>query len=426
MASYSIRPFPFQRFSVDRLIHAHSHEIYPLNAPALIFVLIICAADPRPEFELKVIVGQPLIGSPTSVKADGTVTIADDKVTAVGDWYSLRRIGTVMPPWPKSAHVEFNNGDRVRGTIAGADGDALQLTLSLPGTPDQLLRFPLSSLRAIWFRNREDDSDPAWLAAPRKRDAFLSRNGDLTFGAFSGIDAGKSQLRYEVDGKARELSLSKLTAIGFNPDLARSRRPKGPFYRLILADGTRLSAVSIAFDGHVWTAETLFKESIKIPADRLISADVEQGKTVYLSALKPTKYEYRSFDGEDYSWIADRSVAGQVMRFKTADGESTFDRGVGLHAQCTITYALAGKFRRLETLAGLDARSGVRGDAELAISLDGKAVKLPKGGRLTQPGGPLGVHIDVTGAKEMTIAVRKGNGGIVQDHINLAEAILVP
>jgi NPCBM/NEW2 domain len=426
MATYSIRPFPLQRFSVDRLIHAHSHEIHPLNAPALIFVLIVCAADPRPEFELKAIGGEPLTGSLTSVKPDGTVTLADDKVTAVGDWYSLRRVGTVLPPWPKSAHAEFNNGDRVRGTIAGADGDSLRLTLSFPGTPDQLLRFPLSSLRAVWFRNRADDNDPAWLAAPRKRDAILSRNGDLTFGAFSGIDAGKSQLRYEVDGKARELSLSKLTAIGFNPDLARSRRPKGPFYRVILADGTRLSVVSIAFDGRAWSAETLFKESIKIPADRLISANVEQGKAVYLSYLKPTKYEYRSFDGEDYSWTADRNVAGQVIRLKTADGESTFDRGLGLHAECTITYALGGKFRRFETLAGLDARSGLRGDAELAISVDGKSVELPKGGRLTQPGGPLAVRIDVTGAKEMTIAVRKGNGAIVQDHINLADAILVP
>jgi hypothetical protein len=397
-----------------------------LHAPALIFVLIACAADPRPEFELKVIGGEPLTGILTVVKADGTVTLVDDKVTAAGDWYSLRRIGTVLPHWPKGAHAEFNNGDRVRGTVAGADGDALRLTLSWPGAPDQVLRFPLSSLRAVWFRSRADETDPTWLAAPRKRDAILSRNGDLTFGAFTGIDTAKSQLRYEVDGKAREMSLSKLAAIGFNPDLARVRRPKGPFYRLTLADGTRLSAASIAFDGRVWVAETLFMESIKVPADRLISVDVEQGKAVDLSSLKPTKYEYRSFDGEDHSWIADRSVAGQVMRLKTADGESTFDRGIGLHAECTTSYALAGKYRRFESLAGLDARSGLRGDAELAISLDGKSVEMPKGGRLTQSGGPLAIHIDVTGAKELTIAIRKGNGGIIQDHIDLAEAILVP
>ncbi|HKA07597.1 MAG TPA: NPCBM/NEW2 domain-containing protein [Gemmataceae bacterium] len=397
-----------------------------MQAPALILVLIVCAADPRPEFELKAIGGDPVTGILTIVKADGTVALAGDKVTAAGDWYSLRRVGTVLPHWPKGAHAEFNNGDRVRGTVAGADGDNLRLNFSGPGAVDQLIQFPLSSLRAVWFRNRADETDPAWLAAPRKRDAILSRNSDMTLGAFISIDGGKSQLRFDVDGKAREMSLSKLAAIGFNPDLARIRRPKGPYYRLTLADGTRLSAASIAFDGRVWTAETLFKESIKIPADRLISVDMEQGKAVYLSSLKPTKYEYRSFDGEDQLWIADRSVAGQAIRLKTTDGESTFDRGIGLHAECAIHYALGGKYRKFEALAGLDARSGLRGDAELGISVDGKSVELQKGGRLTHSGGPLTIHIDVTGAKELTIAVRKGNGGIVQDHIDLAEAILVP
>jgi NPCBM/NEW2 domain len=366
-----------------------------------------------------------MTGIVSVVKSDGTVTLANDKVAAAGDWYSLRRIDTALPPFPKGAHAEFNNGDRVRGTVAGADGDVVRLNLSWPGTPDQVLRFPLSSLRAVWFRSRPDENDPPWLSAPRKRDAILSRNGDLTFGAFTGIDASKSQLRYEVDGKAREMSLSKLAAVGFNPDLARVRRPKGPYFRLTLVDGTRLSAVSIAFDGHVWTAETLFKESIKVPADRLISIDVDQGKAVYLSSQKPAKYEYRSFDGEDHSWMADRSVAGQVMRLKTPDGESTFDRGIGLHAECTISYTLGGKYRRFESLAGLDARSGLRGDAELAISVDGKTIELPKSGRLTQSG-PLAIQVDVTGAKELTITVRKGNGGIVQDHVDLAEARLIP
>jgi len=335
-------------------------------------------------------------------------------------------MGSVLPPWPKGAHAEFNNGDRVRGAVAGADGDNIRLALSWPGVPDQVLRFPLSSLRAVWLRGRADEIDATWLSSPRKRDAFVSRNGDLILGAFTGIDVGKTQLRYEVDGKAREMSLSKLTAIGFNPDLARVRRPKGLYYRLTLADGTRLSAASIAFDGTVWAAETLFKESIKIPAEQMVSVDVEQGKAAYLSALRPAKYEYRSFDGEEYSWVVDRSAAGQVMRLKIPDGESTFDRGVGLHAECVISYSLSGKYRRFEALAGLDARSGLRGDVDLSMSVDGKPIELPKAGRLTPSAEPLAIRIDVTGAKEMTISLRKGKGGIVQDHVNLAEAILVP
>src|SRR5205823_1367578 len=114
------------------------------------------------------------------------------------------------------------------------------------------------------------------------------------------------------------------------------------------------------------------------------------------------------------------------MRLKTPHGESTFDRGVGLHAACTITYALGGKYRRFETLAGLDARSGLRGDAVLVVMIDGKERSLPADGRLAAAEPPIAVELDVTGAKELTIAVRRGSGGNVQDHVNLAEARLVP
>jgi hypothetical protein len=396
-----------------------------MHSATLIFVLIACA-DSAATLEVRTISGGPLAVALEGVAADGSVTLADGKRIAGAEWYSLRRTPGVLPAWPRDAHAEFNNGDRVRGSVAGADGDALRLTVAWPGTPDQVLRFPLSSLRALWLRTRPDDAEPAWLTLARKRDVIQSRNGDLALGTFTGIDVAKSQLRLQVDGKDRELPLSKVAAVGFNPDLARARRPKGPFYRLTLADGTRLSAASVTFDGRSWTAETLFKESIKVPADRLVSVDLEQGKTAYLSGLRPAKYQYQSFDGEDFPWAADRCVTGQVMRLKTPDGESTFDRGVGLHAECTVTYTLGGKFRRLEALAGLDARSGVRGDAILAILVDGKSIELPRAGRLTHSGGPLPIQIDLTGAKDLTIAVRKGNGGIVQDHVNLAEARLVP
>ena len=87
---------------------------------------------------------------------------------------------------------------------------------------------------------------------------------------------------------------------------------------------------------------------------------------------------------------------------------------------------LDGRFRRFETLAGLDARTGTRGDALLAISVDGKEVELPGGGRLTNSGAPLPLKIDVSGAKELKIVVREGNGGIVQDQVNLADARLIP
>jgi hypothetical protein len=111
---------------------------------------------------------------------------------------------------------------------------------------------------------------------------------------------------------------------------------------------------------------------------------------------------------------------------KTPGGESTFDRGLGLHADCTVTYTLGGKYRRFEALAGLDAHSGIRGDTTLVVLVDGTERNLPGGGHLTPAGAAIAVEVDVTGAKELTIKVARGTGGHVQDHVNLAEARLVP
>jgi NPCBM/NEW2 domain len=397
-----------------------------MSITAFVLLAVVCAADPVTQLEIRVYEGEPVRGSFETMGAGGTLTFADGKAISGGDWYGMRRATGVLPPWPREPHVELTNGDRIRGVIASADGDSLRLTVAWPGVPDQILQFPISSVRVAWLRSGPPDAEPAWLSEPRKRDVILSRNGDLSLGALTAMDVSKSQVRFQADGKDRELPLSKVSAIAFNTDLARIRRPKGPYYRLVLTDGTRLSVTALTFDQHLWTAQTLFKESIKIPADRIVAINVEQGKAVYLSDLKPARYQYQSFDGEDRSWVADRNANGQAMRLKTAEGESTYDRGIGLHAECSITYALGGKFRRFESLAGLDAQSGLRGDAILEITVDGKAIELPGGGRLTQSVGPITLMVDVTGAKQLTIAVRPGSGGIVQDHVNLADARLIP
>src|SRR5262249_4265462 len=289
----------------------------------------------------------------------------------------------------------------------------------------QTLRFPLSALRMAWLSNC-DDQEPKWLAGARKRDVIQSREGDVSLGAISAIDAARNVVRFQADGRDQQLELNKLAAIGFNTDLARVRRPKAAYYRLTLADGTRLSVQSLASDSRSWTAESLFKETVRIPFDYLVAADVEQGKVVWLSDLKPAKYQYQSFDDEEFALAADRCVTGRPIRLKLSNGESTYNRGIGLHAESTVTYRLDEKYRRFEALAGLDARSGARGDCMLSILVDGKERELTGRGRITLASGPIAVQIDVAGVKELTIVVRRGNGGHVQDHVNLADARLVP
>ena len=176
-----------------------------------------------------------------TVAADGSLTVGDKAVPA-GEWYSVRRAGRPLPPWPRAPHAELTGGDRVAGTVVGGRRRRPPASAgSWRRAGASSFASPCPSLRAVWLTTRPaDDPDPAWLAAPRKRDLFLARNGDSAAGALTAIDAARNAVRYQADGKDRRLELSKLAAIAFNTDLARVRRPKGPYYRLTLADGTRL------------------------------------------------------------------------------------------------------------------------------------------------------------------------------------------
>lgn len=395
-----------------------------MNLPTIV-CLLACGNMPVSAMEIRTLEGDPVVGELKSVASDGSITLTDGRKIKAGDWYSVRN--GLLPPWPRSPHVELTNDDRIAGAVIDADGDTLHLRPAIAGEPSQSIRLPLSALRAVWFNHRPTDfRDPVWLGTPRKRDVIQARSGDIVSGAMTGIDAAKNVLRYQSDGKDHQLELMKVFAVGFNTDLARARRPKGPYYRMTLKNGSRLSVTTITFDGEKWSALTPFKETIRMPADQLASVDVEQGKIVYLSDVKPSKYQYQPFDGEEYSWVADRAVTGRPLVLKTPAGASYFDRGVGLHAECSATYSLDSKYRRFEAIVGVDALSGVRGDSILVVLVDGKEQPLPRGGRLTYALGPLALRIDISGAKELTIVLRRQSGGYVQDHVDLAEARLVP
>ncbi|MBO0696989.1 MAG: hypothetical protein J2P46_01215, partial [Zavarzinella sp.] len=220
--------------------------------PAFASLIFVSGAGPT-DFEIRTTADAPQAAEIQAVGADGAINLASGKTVPAGQWYSLRRSPGILPAWPRGPHVELGIGDKVAGTVASADGDAIRLQVSFPGRPAQPLRFPLSAVRVAWLTSRPESDDPDWLAGPRKRDVIRSRDGDVARGALTGIDAAHNMLRYNADGKDHALDLSKVAAVAFNTDLARVRRPKGPYYRLTLADGTRLSATTVTFDGNSWS-----------------------------------------------------------------------------------------------------------------------------------------------------------------------------
>jgi hypothetical protein len=401
----------------------------------LLAALLATAAAPQPDArgspEAGFVAVSPAderpVGRLLRLSADGAAELA----TATGpvvvrDVISLRRTDVPLPPLPRGPALITTTGDRIPGRLRGGDEKAVQFE---PAAPLGELEVPASAVAAVWLTRPPADTptDPArypWLADARNRDVLLFRNGDTLRGTLEGFVSNPPAVRVRADGEPRSLPLAGLAAVAFNPAVARTRKPTGPYARLVLRDGTRLDVTGPTADGKTLRGTTLFGRLLEIPLAGLVGLDVYQGKAVYLSDLKPTKAEQAGFLGVPWPWAADRTVRGAPLRLATPLGNQAFDRGLGTHPRTVLTYDLGGKYRRFESLVGLDPVTGRRGRAEVRVLVDGAEQPLPRLKDLAS-GEAMPVRLDVSGARELTLVIDFGPAGGVQADVNWADARLI-
>ena len=387
-------------------------------------------APHAPTFATTSASGEPLRGQVTKLQSDWSITLTGEKpgTVAGGDLISLRRAGAKLPAFPAGPHLVFANGDRLAGEVLAIEKERVQFKARL-GTGSnadvvQELSIPLPAVAAIWFQAPTHEGMSGigrqWLSERRRRDIILLNNGDTRTGNIIGFKSIKDPFQFEDSGKKASVELGNVVAVGLNTDLARTFRPKGQYGRLVLTNGDRLALSSASADEQLLTGRTLFGSEVRIPWRQIVSLEIRQGKAVYLSDSKPKAYEFTPFLGEHFDYQMDRSVAGGDLRL----AGSTYDKGIGLHSQCRLTFSLGGAYRRFESLVGLNDDLGKRGSVRIQVHVDGNA-KLQDQRELTAAAGPRSINVDVTGGKELTLIVEFGNGGPVQDHVDWAETRLV-
>lgn len=359
--------------------------------------------------------------------ADPPATVPPD------DLVSLVRADRPRPSLPGSPQLILANGDRISGTLSGGDDRAVAVTPMVGSAKaDANWRVPLAQVRVLWLDSppTATPADPArypWLDPGRKKDVVLLRNGDVLSGDIERFaEDGKSLTWKPAGGKGpTTVDLTRTAAVAFNPTLVSARKPKGTFARLVTARGARLTVTAAEGDADRLRGTTAFGAKFDLPLADVIALDVVQGKSVALSGLTPKRAETVGYGDLTWPWTADRTVKGEPIRLLTARGEETFDKGLGTHPHTTLTYALGGKYRRFEATVGLDAATGRRGAAAVRILVDGKERSVPGLPQVTAAGGCVGVVVDVTGAKELTLVVDFGPAGDVEADVDWADARLV-
>ncbi len=403
---------------------------------AAALALCLCALPARaddmpPVFVVHTADGKSVEGSLRELGPDWSVHVGDASVEG-GDVLTVRRAGRPLPPPSAEAQLLLAGGDCVPVVKDLKEGPRLlgdRVHFKCPclaGGEDSSV--PLSAVSAVWYGGTAGEQ-PERLRRrltheTRKRDVVLLKNGDVLEGVLTALDA--AGVTIEVDRRPVTVDLNRTAAVALSSDLTEAPKPQGVYARMVLdapgdpIDGARLSLASARCDGKTLIGTTLFGAAFSVPLAKVAALDLIGGKAIYLSELKPSRYEYFPYLDERWDWSRDADVTGLDLRL----AGSTYDRGVGLHSHSRLTYVVPKDCRTFEALVGLDDRTGREGSIRVRVLADGKPLDLG-GDRELTAGAPLSIRVDVAGAKELTLEVDFGKGGPVQDHVDWVDARFV-
>jgi hypothetical protein len=412
--------------------HAPSARHSSLVTRHFLFVLallpccVLHAQNPQPPlFTLHAADGAFLEGPLEGIKEDWSVSLGGDKGKLVpgADVLSLRRRNAVLPPAPAQEHVVLANGDRIAGKLlqTGNDGARVQAELGM----SQEIRIPSTSILVWWLTVPDGVSDAdlfrrRLVTERRRRDVALLRNGDRVEGTLLGVDGNGARLKTGA-GKDVAIGRDKLAALALNTVLARGARRGAAYGRVILANGSRVSLLSAHTSNQLLIGKTVFGAEVTISVAQLAALSLHQGRAVYLSDLKPLRYEHIPYLGLAWPYTIDASVAGRDLSV----GGSVYDKGIGMHSESRLAYDLGGAYRSFESLVGLDDQTGREGSAVIEVLVDGKPQTLGEPKEITLQGGPRLIQVNITGAKELTLVVKFARRGDVQAHVDWADAKLI-
>jgi hypothetical protein len=343
------------------------------------------------------------------------------RILAEGEWLSLRRTGSRLPPYPTKNCLLLTDGTHmVLGPESPYRLDDERLFFHPVHGPE--IAVPLAYVTYLCRRVPDDRDDPAlFLAqlskAKRSRDVLYLRGGDSLEGTLVAPARGPS-LAIKTGERAIDTPVEQIAVLAMNTELQTRPRPKKTYAHLVLANGARLQFSRLKVDGArgVLTGQSLSGARLEVPLADVIALTLRGGAMVDLSDLTPTGYTHTPFMGVKWPLALDTSVSGRQL----ALAGDHFDKGLGIHTQSHVTYSLGGQYRWFEALAGMEGTPDRRGQARLNVLVDGMPIVDRK-----ELSGIVPLRISVAKARELTLRVEFSDFGDVRGNVNVADARLI-
>ena len=368
----------------------------------------------------------------------------------IQDWHDLRYLERVAGPRPRKKtnaigwQIELRPVGRVYGERLQLSDERLSWELIGGG------RFEVPIDQVIRLRrDTPEASKVKWVTAAVDQDRVLFRAEDreqVADGLVSELRDG--QLVFSFDGRETRIPEERLVALVLaSPAVvaaadreATSGRDEQAVsehvvtYQVTLRGGQRLQA-------HSWkwlvpqVPPATRNESAASPAtgmqlklagggEGLVSWDdverieVQGGRLVPLSDLKPESYEHRPLVTARRDYGRDVSLDGRSLQI----AKQSYRRGISMPGPARLSYELRGAYETFAAAIGIDDETAGRGDAVFVLKLDDREVyrERCRGGEAAKP-----VRLSVAGARQLTLEILPGEHLELSDHANWADAHLI-
>lgn len=304
---------------------------------------------------------------------------------------------------------------------------------------------PPGKIQEILFQEeklgKNQDLDADWFEIQKLETPsdllVVLRNGKLSYYYGTILEITSKSVRFEQDGESLNVKLKHIFALRFalKSENTQENTPDAPLLG-VLADvaGSRIcvTEMKLLSDQKSLSIQTTNGEKAEIPFSAFQSLDFTEGRTIWLSSLKPESVKWtpyfqsamtensslQNLTKEFYSPKFDRGFATPQIQL----GGKTFSRGLELASCAEIRFRLPAQFKKFQTTLGIDDSVRPGGNAVVKIFAD---ETLLFDETVTGKDSPQILSLDVANARRLTIRVDFGKEGGLSDYVAFADAQLL-
>ena len=355
----------------------------PVSPPAEIEIPLEDVAEVAPLFEP---------GAPITAAAPATPVISHP---------------TTLPdtrPWKlrltDGQTVTLTNGQWSDGNLCGTAIGG-KLTLAIPST-----------FVAEWWCGANDQVKAATAlneSAGLDDIAYAARDKSVlaVHGVAVGMDGGS--LKFKYGGQARSIGLARLVGVTFARSADTANRTK-PVQVVTVAGNDQFTGTWTGLDDKIVSFTTAWGQPLQLARSDVNKISFHNGRVVSLSDLTPVDVKQTPYFDRMLPWQADKTLDGKPLQL-----DGPVPRGLAMHSQTALTYALSGEFAEFKSRVGFEQPAGRLGDVVLRVRGDGRTLLEQPNFKGTDK--PTDVSLSVAGVQKLTIEVDFGDGQDVGDRV---------